>query len=254
MKYFLAPVALAVLVWFGTRFFQAPHTPMAETRAAAASTPASAAPKPAAPVPVTPASAPTPPPSAPAPAPVSWPAAEEMNSAQQLVMEQVLGPNYLYHDDLLGVSATYPEGWKIRGAQRWGERNSENTLFMSPDPETSARPSMYYRMYRGDESAKRAGDTEAWLRDQARAKELSRVQSLSDYANVPTSFDFTPLNGQPSMTYFATFTAGDQVMTEYFIRILGQKGYVMFFTMGKLEDVKTILPQLQKMAGTVKVP
>ena len=57
-----------------------------------------------------------------------------------------------------------------------------------------------------------------------------------------------------AMTYFATFTRGDQVMTEHFIRVLSPRGYVMFFTTGRFEDVKTIMPQLKQAASTVKGP
>ena len=38
------------------------------------------------------------------------------------------------------------------------------------------------------------------------------------------------------------------------IRLLGQKGFVMFFTRGKLDDVKALTPQLHQMAATVQVP
>lgn len=40
------------------------------------------------------------------------------------------------------------------------------------------------------------------------------------------------------MSYFATFTRSDQIMTEHFIRVLGPRGYDMFFTKGNFEDVK----------------
>ena len=99
------------------------------------------------------------------------------------------------------------------------------------------------------------GATEAYFRDIAQKKEDSRIASgRSDYKNVPESFAFTEIDGHPSLSYFATFTAGDQVMTEYFVRILGEKGYVMFFTSGKLEDVRAIMPQVKQMAASVKPP
>ena len=75
-----------------------------------------------------------------------------------------------------------------------------------------------------------------------------------DYQNVADSFSFFDVDGSPAMTYFATFTRGDQVMTEHFIRVLGPRGYVMFFTTGKFEDVKAIMPQLKQAAATVKGP
>lgn len=43
-------------------------------------------------------------------------------------------------------------------------------------------------------------------------------------------------------------------MAEYFIRILGQTGYVMFFVRGPAKDVQAIIPTVYQMGGTVKVP
>jgi hypothetical protein len=197
-------------------------------------------------------------------APMSDPAATTATLAQptetastkvapQIVFESVFGPDSLYHDDLLGVSATLPDGWAIRQAVRWGENNLQNTVVMVTGTTTTARPSMYYQRY--SEGVPDLGAAEAYLRNLAQKKQDARVAAgLSDYQNVPGSFAYTDTAGRPSLNYFATFTVGNEVMTEYFIRILGQQGYVMFFTQGKFEDVKAIIPQLKQMAGTVKVP
>jgi hypothetical protein len=196
-----------------------------------------------------------------APSPATLPATPPTQSnaapptkvAPQIVFESVFGPDSLYHDDLLGVSATLPDGWAIRQAVRWGENNLQNTVVMVTGTTTTARPSMYYQMY--SEGVPDLGAAEAYLRDLAQKKQDARVAAgLSDYQNVPGSFAYTDTAGRPSLSYFATFSVGNEVMTEYFIRILGQKGYVMFFTTGKFEDVQAIMPQLKQMAGTVKVP
>ena len=181
------------------------------------------------------------------------PAAARPAGAPQIVLADVLGPNNLYHDDLLGISMTYPEGWRVRDAKRWGTNNHENTLWLLPDGETTASPSMYYKNY--TDTPPDSSVAEAYLRKQAQEKEDFRISGgIADYKNVPESFAFTDVNGNPSLSYFATFTRGDQVMTEYFVRVLGQQGYVMFFTTGKLEDVKAIMPQVNQMAASVKVP
>src|SRR5687768_5399799 len=46
-----------------------------------------------------------------------------------------------------GVSMTYPPGWVVRTAVRWGDRNRENTVMFTPGEEISLRPRMYYNMY-----------------------------------------------------------------------------------------------------------
>lgn len=45
-----------------------------------------------------------------------------------------------------------------------------------------------------------------------------------------------------------------KVMTEYFVRIRGPKGYVRFFTSGELEAVRPAMPKIQQMAKSVRLP
>src|SRR5438132_864050 len=61
-------------------------------------------------------------------APAARPPVEKINLALSL------DANGHYHDDLRGVSADLPPGWKIHDAQRWGEGNRQNTVWMEPDP------------------------------------------------------------------------------------------------------------------------
>lgn len=244
MKLLLFLVAVVALCWY----FLTASPPVLPSPVAAAPAPVSVPPKSAPTIAVAPPIAPPPP--APVTA-VAQPAEVAPAESPQIVLDDVLGPNNLYHDDLLGVSATLPDGWKVRSAQRWGTNNRENTVFMETD--AAAAPSMYYQMY--PKEVPERGATEAYLRNIAQWKEGSRISGgLTDYKNVPESFSFKEIDGRSTLSYFATFTAGDQVMTEYFVRILGQKGYVMFFTKGKLEDVKAIMPPVEKMAASVKVP
>jgi hypothetical protein len=98
---------------------------------------------------------------------------------------------------------------------------------------------------------------EATLRDMARQKEASRSNSgESDYKNDPESFVFRTVHGKPSLSYFATYTnrANGEVHAEYFMRILGPTGYVMFFTRGPVKDVQTLIPAVFEMGGTVRPP
>jgi hypothetical protein len=145
----------------------------------------------------------------------------------------------------------------VRDAIRWGTNgdHSQNTVFLKPDIPSSASPSLYYKPYTAEEAAAIGGTgAQALLREQAQKKEASRISGIPDYQNVADSFSFFDVNGSPAMSYFATFTRGDQVMTEHFIRILGPNGYAMFFTTGKFEDVKAVMPQLKQAASTVKGP
>ncbi len=171
----------------------------------------------------------------------------------QLSLAQVLGPNNLYYDAVTGVSMTYPPGWTVRNAVRWGDRNRENTVMFSAAEATAFRPSMYYNMYA--DGAPPAVATEDFLRTSAQKKEQQRLASgVTDYKNDPDSFVFREIEGRPSLSYFATFTKNDQVMAEYFMRIVGQKGYVMFFVQGPAAEVQKHIPTVHQMGGTVRVP
>ena len=169
-------------------------------------------------------------------------------------LHEVLQPGNRYFDARYGVAATYPDGWVVREAQRWGVNDGENTVFFDPPPGSEASPSMYYRKY-GDGPAFDMTNPEATLRDMARQKETSRSSSgENDYKNDPESFVFRTIDGHPSLSYFATYTNGGQVQAEYFLRILGDNGYVMFFTRGPARDVQTLIPAIFEMGSTVKPP
>lgn len=249
-KYLLLLLILVGLGWNGARLFFRPDSPAPVVASKPVVTP------------ITPrVQAPALPPSspatvAPAPAPITMQLVRSSgaNASLKIDLNLVLDPDNRYHDDMVGVSAHVPPGWKVREAARWGDGYRENTMWMQPDGATTANPSMYYRAYRDNEAADRYGNVEALMRTMAQKKEESRTGGgFADYKNVPESFAFTEINGNPSLSYFATYTQGNDVKTEYFIRILGPTGYVMFFTTGRLEDVKAAMPQLQKMAGSVKV-
>ena len=177
----------------------------------------------------------------------------------QMSLSEVLQPNSLFSDAVFGVAVTYPVGWSVQGARRWDDNNHENTVLFAPPATSHAVPSMYYKLYTvgapPPDGPPALDATEAFFRATAQTKEKLRTSNgLTDYKNVPESFEFTQIGGHPAMTYFAAFTQGNQVMTEHFIRILGQKGFVMFFTSGTLDDVKALMPQLHQMAATVQVP
>lgn len=168
-------------------------------------------------------------------------------------LPEVLRPNNRFHDAVFGVSATYPEGWSVRRVLRWGRNHAENTVFFAPPEGSAAIPSMYYQMY--PDGAPDFRNAEAVLREMAQKKEASRLErGLNDYQNDPGSFVFREIDGHPSLSYFATFTRGDQVHAEYFMRILGEKGYVMFFMRGPAIDVQVLIPSVHQMGATVSPP
>jgi hypothetical protein len=167
-------------------------------------------------------------------------------------LTDVVGPGRRFHDDQYGVSLTFPEGWSVARATRWGEGHRQNTVFFTPPENSQAVPSMYYQEY--PHGAPQTGDAEAMLRQMAQEKETSRRTALSDYTNDPGSFVFRQVDGHPALSYFATYSRGGEIQAEYFMRILGDKGYVMFFVRGPVKDVQALIPPVYDMGGTVHPP
>ena len=257
MKYLIVIVVAAALGWFGlTRYRGSLETAKVMIAPVTVASPVKPAQPPASAAPAVPPPAePKPTAVAPVLVPVVAARAPDPNAPIKIDLAQTLGPDNHYQDNVVGLSATLPEGWTVRDAIRWGEGHLQNTVFLKPAEASSASPSMYYKPYTADDASSiGSAGAQALLREQAQKKEASRVAGVPDYQNVADSFLFFDVNGSPAMTYFATFTRGDQVMTEHFIRVLGPKGYVMFFTTGKFEDVKAIMPQLKQAASTVKGP
>lgn len=171
----------------------------------------------------------------------------------QIELKDVLKDNNLYDDTAFGISATVPEGWKVTSASRWGLNNSENTVSLRTDTPSTARPSIYYQEY--PYGYPELEGPNAYLQRVAQNKENQRIASgLADYKNVPSSFEFTNINGNPALSYFGVYTRGNDVQTEFFVRVLGKKGYVMITVPGRMEDVQALMPKIKEMAASVKLP
>ena len=171
---------------------------------------------------------------------------------QPVDLRKIIGPNNSFHDPVCGVSLTYPAGWEVTSGMRWGPDYRENTFRFRPLWPAEANPSLYYQAFRPDNP--RPADVQAWLREAAAKKEASRYSPSSGYRNVPESMTFTTIGGRPALSYLATFKAGAEQMAEYNLRIVGEKAYVMFFTLGKINDVLSVRDEIDKMAATVQVP
>ena len=135
---------------------------------------------------------------------------------------------------------------------RWGPNDRENTIFFRAPAPSIARPSLYYQMFRPD--SPRPTDFDAYFRDVAQKKEAQRRQRGGDYRNAPESYALRKVGGQPAFSYTAFFTAGGRVMAEYFVRVVGEKGYAMFFSQTPVEELAAIQKEVDGMADTLRVP
>jgi hypothetical protein len=170
-----------------------------------------------------------------------------------VALSDVLGPENTFTDRVLGVSLTYPKGWQVLSGFRWGHAFEQNTFRLQPPSFIQAQPSVYYQRYPNNQPPP-ATNFESYFREIAKNKEASRREGIADYRNEANSFVFKTVNGHPTCSYLATFSSRGRFMTEYFVRVAGQKAYVMFFTMGDAEDVLRIRETIDRMAATVEVP
>jgi hypothetical protein len=263
MKKIAALIAVLLIAgWFATDRFRSTHTP--QPAPSPGPTPTTAL-KPTAAKPSSSSQSSTSAPSSaldlaatsetpPAAEAIKPPAAPPSFTYPQMTLSQVVKPNNLFRDDLFGVSATFPEGWSVKHAVRWGENNRENTVFFQAPDDSRAVPSMYYQKY--PNGAPTGVSPEAYLRDLAVKKEASRQKDgFPEYQNDPGSLVYREVNGHPSLSYSATYISKNgEVHAEYFTRILGPGGYVMFFVKGPAPDVQKVIPSVYDMSGTVTTP
>jgi hypothetical protein len=182
-----------------------------------------------------------------APKAASAPKSLPMNPADYL------GEDNLFSDRDCGVSFTVPAGWTIKSGVRWGDDFQNTTINMAPPPPSLAVPWMYYQAY-PDLPPATPDEARTFLLRQARDKEDARIHAgMEDYKNDPDSYVLSDISGRPSLSYFATYTKNGQVMAEYFMRVLGQSGYVMYFVQGPARDVQTLIPEVHHMGETVKL-
>lgn len=250
---------LLVAVWFATDSLRSKNSPQPAPPSASASAPSSEKPRSLAPAEKSPgqsgiATADSPPPTTTGTATLQQPVAQQSLVYPQMTLSEVVKPGNVFRDDLFGVSATFPEGWSVKHAVRWGLNNRENTVFFQAPDDSRATPSMYYQKYPA--GAPTGVSHEAYLRDLAVKKEASRQKDgLSEYQNDPGSFVYREIGGRPSLSYSATYISKNgEVHAEYFTRILGPGGYVMFFVKGPAADVQKVIPDVYDMSGTVKTP
>jgi hypothetical protein len=174
--------------------------------------------------------------------------------AQSIPLDELVGPNNAIRDSKFGLSATYPAGWQVQTARRWGKNNLENTIMMQAIWPLTSRPSLYYQPTSNfDRPA--PGAEAAHFHYTAGTKAAQRVNNgLKDYRNLADTFTLKTINGRPAFSYVATFTMQGVPHYEYFVRILGTDLIAMFFVQGPVEELETVRREIDQMAATVQLP
>jgi hypothetical protein len=164
------------------------------------------------------------------------------------LMQEITGPANTIRDTKTGVTATYPTGWKVVDAAPAGEQ-ATSVHFAIPG-HADALLGFYYRI----RATPTPNGAEAWLREQAVAKEKDRQVDSPDYKNRPESFVLRQVNGQPCLSWMADFTRDGKPWSEYLVRVLGKGSYALFFLTAPKAEIDALRPAVDAMADTVRLP
>jgi hypothetical protein len=176
--------------------------------------------------------------------------------SQSIPLHELVGPNNVIRDPMYGISVTYPAGWEISGASRWGKNNQENTIGFKVIWPSEARPSLYYQTTTNfARPGPSAEEIAAHFKYTAGTKAQQRIgMGMSDYQNIESSFEQTTINGRPAFRYLATYSRAGKKYYEYFIRVLGDRLMAMFFVHIPAEELELVRREVDQMAATIQVP
>lgn len=179
-----------------------------------------------------------------------------VGQSQSIPLNELVGPNNVIRDPMYGIAVTYPAGWEILGAGRWGKNNQENTISFKVIWPSEARPSLYYQPTTNfNRPGPSASEVAAHFKYTAGTKAQQRINSgMSDYQNIESSFEQTTINGRPAFRYLATYSRAGKKYYEYFIRVLGEQLMAMFFVQIPAEELDLVRGEVDQMAATIQVP
>jgi hypothetical protein len=167
-------------------------------------------------------------------------------------LTKIKAPNNAISDAAYGVSLTYPSGWNVVGAFRWGDNNEKTTIGLRRT-RPAANVSVFYQKF-GAEGA-RPPEIKDWFRSSFHEKQAAKQQELANYQNDPGSLIYgTTTSGLPKCSYTATFTRGSARLVEYYVRVAGEKTYVMFLTQGTRSEIEAMRADIDQMADTLQLP
>jgi len=166
-------------------------------------------------------------------------------------VSQFLGPDNSFHDSVKNVSATIPVGWTAISAVPAGELATSIGFRVADDPD--AAPRFYYRTKEPAPPATAAA-AEAFLLEQAEAKETDRKKDVPDYKNRRDSFFFRELNGQPALSWIADYTKDGQPQVEYLTRVLGPTSVGLLFAQIPAGRLEALRPAMDRFAVSVRLP
>jgi hypothetical protein len=168
-------------------------------------------------------------------------------------LRKIKAPNNAVSDGEYGVSMTYPPGWDVERGFRWGQNNEKTTIVLHRTWPAFALVNFFYQNFGGE--SQRPPEIKDWFRSSLREKQAAKQKELSNYQNDPDSLTYgTTAGGLPKCSYKATFTKGSRRLVEYYVRVAGEKTYVMFLTQGTPSEIEAMRADIDQMADTVRLP
>ena len=164
--------------------------------------------------------------------------------------QEITKPGRFIHDAKTGVSATYPEAWRVTNASATGKA----TFIRLESPDHASVPLTFY--YRLLDAPQPTGAEEAatLLRKQALEKDTDRRSNVSDYTNRPDSFVLRQINGRHSLSWIGDYERDGVKWCEYLVRILGGNSVGLLFLHAPADQIESLRPVVDAMADTVQLP
>ena len=175
------------------------------------------------------------------------------NAQIDIPLRKIKAPNNTVNDGEYGVSMTYPTGWSVVRGFRWGQNNEKTTIVLRRTQPAFAAVNFFYQKF-GAES-QRPPEIKDWFRSSFHEKQAAKQKELPNYQNDPDSLTYgTTAGGLPKCSYMATFTKGSGRLVEYYVRVAGEKTYVMFLTQGTRSEIEAMHADIDQMADTLRLP
>jgi hypothetical protein len=167
-------------------------------------------------------------------------------------LRKLKAPNNAISDGEYGISMTYPAGWNVTRGFRWGQNNEKTTIVLERS-RPAAMVSLFYQKFGGE--AQRPPQIKDWFRSSFHEKQAAKQRELANYQNDPGSMTYgTTAGGLPMCSYLATFTKDSRRLVEYYVRVAGEKTYVMFLTQGTRSEIEAMRADIDQMADTLRLP
>jgi hypothetical protein len=171
----------------------------------------------------------------------------------EIPLKKITAPNNEVSDAEYGVSLTYPTGWNVTRGVRWGQNNEKTTIVLQRTRQALPLVNFFYQKFGGE--AQRPPEIKDWFRSSFQEKQAAKQKELTNYQNDPGSLTYgATASGLPKCSYTATFTRGSRRLVEYYVRVAGEKTYVMFLTEGTRAEIEAMRADIDQMADTLRLP